>query len=38
MQQESQVATRYARSLLYFALERNELEAVAADMALISNT
>src|SRR5690554_1903804 len=38
MQQESQVATRYARSLLDFALERNELEAVDADMALISNT
>ena len=38
MQQESQVATRYAKSLLDFALERNELEAVAADMALIANT
>lgn len=38
MQQESQVAIRYAKSLLDFALERNELEAVAADMALISNT
>ena len=38
MQQESQVATRYAKSLLDFALERKELEAVAADMALISKT
>ncbi|NEN24543.1 ATP synthase F1 subunit delta [Cryomorpha ignava] len=38
MQQDSQVAIRYAKSLLDFALERKELEAVAADMALISQT
>lgn len=38
MQQDSQVATRYAKSLLDFALERKELEAVAADMVLIAQT
>ncbi len=38
MHQESQVAKRYAKSLLDFALERKELEAVAADMALIAET
>ena len=38
MHHDSQVAKRYAKSLLDFALERNELEAVAADMALISKT
>lgn len=38
MQQESQSARRYAKSLLEFAIERNELPAVAADMSLISNT
>lgn len=38
MQQESQSARRYAKSLLEFAIERNELPAVAADMDLISNT
>ncbi len=38
MQHQSQVAIRYAKSLLDFALERKELEAVAADMALIAKT
>jgi|SRR5690554_3082158 len=38
MHHDSQVAKRYAKSLLDFALERNELEAVAADMELISKT
>jgi len=38
MHQESQVAKRYAKSLLDFALERKELEAVAADMELIAET
>ncbi len=38
MQKDSQVARRYAKSLLDFAIERNELDAVAADMALIANT
>lgn len=38
MHQESQSARRYAKSLLEFAIERNELPAVAADMDLISNT
>lgn len=38
MLKESQSARRYAKSLLEFAIERNELEAVAADMELISTT
>lgn len=38
MQQESQSARRYAKSLLDYAIEQNELAAVAADMDLISNT
>lgn len=38
MHQESQSARRYAKSLLEFAIERNELPAVSADMAIISNT
>lgn len=38
MQQESHSARRYARSLLDYAIERNEVEAVASDMELISNT
>lgn len=38
MRHDSQVAKRYAKSLLDFALERNELQAVAADMELISKT
>jgi|SRR5690554_445547 len=38
MQYDSQVAKRYAKSLLDFALDRNELEAVAADMELIATT
>lgn len=38
MHQDSQVARRYAKSLLEFAIERNELEAVASDMKLIFNT
>ncbi len=35
---ESNAALRYARSLFSLALERNELETISADMALVNKT